>query len=219
MQALVADIPKPRSRLFEGAVAISLSVLLGTGIVLMGDLRTLYQSAVLAGLVGIAALVSIPNRRMALVVGWVLVHPLSIEKVFFLGRPLMRDFFPPTIVISASDIFLLLLVASLVYESVVQKRKAWYWPACGLPYALLIVWMGMLLLPHPSTEGVWRSRATSRCWCLWWLCPRRFGRATIFYSYWQLSWLPLAFRPWRWASPTRWPSPLSWPAAGRSKAC
>jgi O-antigen ligase len=154
MQDLVADIPRPRSRLFEGAVAIGLSVVVGTGIVLMGDLRTLYQSAVLAGLVGLAALASIPNRRMALVVGWVLVHPLSIEKVFFVGQPVMRDFFPPTIVMSASDIFLVLLVASLIHESIVQQRKAWCWPACGTPYALLIVWMGILLLRQPSTEGV-----------------------------------------------------------------
>ena len=140
----------------DGSRRVELTLTLGAGlccalaIVLAQDLRLGFQVALVAGFLGVAGLVVIPNRRLALVLVWILVHPLSIEKVFVLGEGLLPDFFGPTLVVSASDLALVLLTILLVLEQVfTADRSSLRWPAAATPWAALLSWT--------TVVAFWRS--------------------------------------------------------------
>ena len=125
----------------------------GVVVIASADLKPVYQGALLAALLAATLLLGLPNRRTLLVVAWVLVHPLSLEKVFRVGDPILPGFLPPTLVISGSDVALLLLLLSLVGEALVLRRRpAFHWPAAATPFALLVAW-SVLILPFKEVNG------------------------------------------------------------------
>jgi hypothetical protein len=137
------------------AVTILAAVSAGAAYPLLRDAPLQSQAIVALSVSGIAALLVIPSRRLALVCAWVLVFPLSLEKVFPLLHPTFRTFFIPPVVLSGGDIVLGLLTASLVVESLFRRRSAFIWPAAGVPFLLLGAWVAItFVLNQPTSEGV-----------------------------------------------------------------
>ncbi len=129
---------------------------MGVAIVLAGDLPSAFAVALAAGFFFGLIFILVPDKKDALVMSWFLVHPLSIEKVFPVGAPLLPDFVPPLLVISGSDIILFLLLLVLLYEQfILQRPRVWSFPEPVTPLLFFLLWNAVLLFRQPLTpEGV-----------------------------------------------------------------
>jgi len=143
-------------KLSELILTIVLCCVVGLAIVLAGDLPPAFAVALAAAFFCGLIFILIPDKKEALVMGWFLVHPLSIEKVFPVGVPLLPDFIPPLLVISGSDIILFLLLLLLLYEQfILQRPRVWSFPQPLTPLLFFLLWNAILLFRQPLTpEGV-----------------------------------------------------------------
>ncbi len=130
----------------EISVAVLTALLLAIFIVATLDIRFSYRAALMAGIMGVFCLGLIPNKRMALVVTWILVHPLSIEKVFHVATPPYSELLPPQVVISAADLVLAALLAYLCMEGLIKKQNVFRFPAAMFPLAAFTVWTFLVFL-------------------------------------------------------------------------
>ena len=121
--------------------------------VLLSDVSLTLQIASTLAVAGLIALAMVPNQRLVLVVLWILLHPLSVEKLFPLGAPLYPGFPVPAVVVSASDLALALLAGRLAVEAILTRRKPCAWPAAATPYAWLCGWVVVLFFTAPSVGG------------------------------------------------------------------
>jgi putative inorganic carbon (hco3(-)) transporter len=121
-------------------VPVCLSIICALGIVFAFELRLAFQIALAAGFIGTVIFFICPNKRILLVVAWILLHPLSLEKIFIAGRPLLPGFFPPAVILSGSDIALYALLITLLLEAAYTGEKAWFWPAALTPMAIFTLW-------------------------------------------------------------------------------
>lgn len=132
---------KSDGTLHELFIAAILCIFLAFILILSKDLKSIHKIALLGGVLGSVFLISFPKRRILLVIGWVIFHPLSIEKVFFIGEPLSKNFLPSTIVVSASDVMLFYLALNLIYEKIIKKKKfPVVWHGAIIPYLVLMGW-------------------------------------------------------------------------------
>ncbi|MFZ5562848.1 MAG: hypothetical protein ACOZBW_02265, partial [Thermodesulfobacteriota bacterium] len=134
---------KPRGPLAgvpEWTAAVLLCLGLSLSLVGSMELKGIYRIALIGGALGMVMIIYFPRRRILLACAWVLAHPLSIEKVFYVGPSMgsqFFNFFPPAMVVSASDVVLAALLIVLAAESFLGGgRSVWKWPAAMTPYAL-----------------------------------------------------------------------------------
>src|SRR5271166_2964416 len=109
---------------FELVVGLVIAMLAGGVLVGMADAEMKYKLAMIAAVGGFAVLAAFPERRVACVVLWVLIHPLSIEKVFFIDAAEGPQFSNPTIALNMSDAPLVLLALFLLAETLSTNRLA-----------------------------------------------------------------------------------------------
>lgn len=134
--------------------AIFAAVGAGILIPMASDLKLQTKVILALGLAGLAVLPVIPNRRLALVCAWVLALPLSLEKVFQLFPPAYRGFMGSTLVLSGADLAFYALTISLLLETVITRKKVFFWSDPTKTYGLLIVWVcAMFLFMSPTGEG------------------------------------------------------------------
>ena len=162
--------------------ALALSVVGGFVVVAASDLRPLYSAAMLVGLLGVSFFTIIGQRRIMLVVAWILLHPMSVEKVIQVGTPAFPDFFPPAMVISASDVALGLLALTLLAEG----PRVWSWSKALTPFALYVLW-GVLvyLFLGEGPRLHWPMSTTSRCSFTFLYWAMRFAHARSICLSWQ----------------------------------
>ena len=143
-------------KLSEQVLTVVLCCVIGVAIVLAGDLPPTFAVALAVAFFFGLAFVLVPDKKEALVISWFLIHPLSIEKVFPVGMPLLPDFLPPLLVISGSDVILFLLLLVLLYEQfILQRPQVWSFPEPLTPLLLLLLWSMVLLFRQPVTpEGI-----------------------------------------------------------------
>ncbi len=104
------------------------------------DVDIKYKLAILAGVGGAAMLTAMPERRIACLVLWVLIHPLSIEKVFFVDAAEAPLFTDPSIAFNASDGPLALLALFLVAETLTSGRVAFRWSHMATVLLAFLAW-------------------------------------------------------------------------------
>lgn len=144
-----ATLPAPsRVRSFaEIALAIALAGGLGLVLGLIAGLDVKYQLAAVVGGVGFGALVLLPERRIACLMLWILIQPLSIEKVFY-ANAISPDFIEQSIVINAGDVLLLIMAMFMVVEGLFARQKVWHWPRFATMFGLYLLWAGVSALMH-----------------------------------------------------------------------
>ncbi|WP_374337512.1 O-antigen ligase family protein [Methyloversatilis sp.] len=126
-------------RAFDWFVALGLSTFLGLMLGVLGGLEAKYQVAAMVGGLGVGFLVMAPSRRLFCVLLWIVIAPLSIEKVFYTNA-VYSGFANQTIVINAGDAVLLLLTVFLFVESQFTKEKVWHWPRFATLFGLFLLW-------------------------------------------------------------------------------
>ncbi len=135
-----------KGRPLEMMIAVTASLFCAAAIVVVRDFPRAYQGALIGAFLGAACLVFIRRKRIWLVVAWILLRPLSIEKIFSFGKPLLPYFLPPTLVISVSDVVLFMLFMWVISDWIIRNRKSWFWPAAATPLMLLAVWTALNFL-------------------------------------------------------------------------
>lgn len=136
-----------RGRL-EWAVAGILAVITGFLIVSLSDLSTKYQVAAVAGVAGVGFLVLSPERRIWCLIQWILIMPLSIEKVFYVAPPIWHGFTEQSITINAADGLLALLLVFLAVKQVLSGERNIYWSPFATIFAAYLGWAIISLIIH-----------------------------------------------------------------------
>jgi O-antigen ligase len=134
-------------RIVEILLAIMLASALGLGLGLMGGLSAKYQLAFMVGAVFLGVMVMFPERRLLCLLLWIMIQPLSIEKVFYVNA-IYPDFVPQSIVINAGDALLLLLAGFMMLEAWFTHRKVWYWPRFATLFGIYVAWALVSALMH-----------------------------------------------------------------------
>lgn len=107
-----------------------------------------YQLLILVAFAGILLIVLSPARRILCVCLWVLVQPLSVEKILFTAAPIWDGLRGYEIILNAADLLLLALACILVYERVVLHKKNLLWDNFTKILLLLFCWGVVSYLIH-----------------------------------------------------------------------
>lgn len=135
--------------MFEFLLTVGLAAGLGLLLGLMGGLPVKYQIALMVGGIFICILVMFPERRLLCILLWILIQPLSIEKVFF-ANSIYQGFMPQDIVINAGDALLVLLAGIMLIESQFTNNKVWHWPALATLFGLYLLWAFVSAVSHAA---------------------------------------------------------------------
>ena len=134
-------------QILEAVITVALAIAAGMAVILLGDLSLKYRAAALLGILGTGFLLLSPDRRILSLMLWILIMPLSIEKVFYVAPPVWSGFVAQAITINAGDVLLALLFVFLLAKSQLTGEKAFYWPTVDSVAAH--VFMGHRFLPGP----------------------------------------------------------------------
>ena len=137
----------------EPLVGLLMAILAGCVLVTTWDVETKYKLAMVAAIGGFAGLAIFPERRVACVMLWVLIHPLSVEKIFFVHAAEGPQFSDPTIVLNISDAPLVLLALFLVAESLSANSSAFRWSRITAILLALLLWSAVSFAIHATYLG------------------------------------------------------------------
>lgn len=133
------NIQKQRTRL-ESAFVVAVTVVFGLAISVIGALALKYQIALAVGLFGLLVICLVPEKRTLCLCLWVLIQPLSIEKILYTAPPLWPSLRGLEIVFNAGDAVLLLLFVVLLGEKIVYRKPMLIWNTQSKLFAALLLW-------------------------------------------------------------------------------
>lgn len=134
-------------RFIEGLLALTLAGGLGLALGMISGLDAKYQVAFVATGIFLGVLVLFSERRLLCLLLWIMIQPLSIEKVFYVNA-IYQGFVPQAIVINAGDALLILLACFMFVESFFANRKVWHWPTFATLFGLYLMWALLSALMH-----------------------------------------------------------------------
>ncbi len=135
-------------QILEAVITVALAIAAGMAVILLGDLSLKYRAAALLGILGTGFLLLSPDRRILSLMLWILIMPLSIEKVFYVAPPVWSGFVAQAITINAGDVLLALLFVFLLAKSQLTGEKAFYWPTVATVWLLMFSWAIVSYLVH-----------------------------------------------------------------------
>ena len=133
---------------YELLVGGLMVVIAGVFLVVTSDLDARYTLAIVAAIGGSAFLAALPDRRVACLMLWVLIHPLGIEKIFLVDAAEGPQFTDPSIIFNASDGPLALLALFVVAETMLSGRVAFQWSRMTTILLALLAWSGISFAIH-----------------------------------------------------------------------
>lgn len=125
---------------YELMLVIPLTLGFGLLAGLLGVVDLKIQLAACIGLIGLLVIVMVPARRTLCLFLYVLIQPLSIEKILYTGPPLWAEFRGQEIVLNAADLILLLLAAILLIEKLSSGKAQFVWDKLSKLFGALLVW-------------------------------------------------------------------------------
>src|SRR5262249_45199905 len=126
----------PLGSLIGLAVALMASFLM----VALSDVETKFKLAAIMAIAGFAVLTAYPDRRDSCIVLCLLIHPLRIEKIFYLNAAEGPQFTDPSMPINVSDGPLVLLALFLFAETMFSNRVAFRWSRLTTILLMFLVW-------------------------------------------------------------------------------
>lgn len=124
---------------FETIFVIAVTLVFAVATIFLGAIKPKFQVAFAIGLLGLTFLALIPQKRTFLLFSWVLITPLSIEKVLHHATPFWDGLEGMTVVMNAGDVILMMIAGLLLWQQWVKKESAFVWSAnCTLLLAFLL---------------------------------------------------------------------------------
>jgi len=133
------DLHKQRS-LLEGVFVVFATVLFSVFISLLGAVALKFQIAFAIGLLGLIFICLFPARRTLCLCLYVLIQPLSIEKILYTAPPIWPTLRGLEIVLNAADVILIILFIILVFEKVFLNKKLFIWDKKAQLFTALFFW-------------------------------------------------------------------------------
>ncbi|MDA8093256.1 MAG: O-antigen ligase family protein [Betaproteobacteria bacterium] len=133
---------------WQAVIAALLAVGAGLAVLVLGDLSLKYRVAIVGGVVATGFLLLSPDRRIWSLIFWVLVMPLSVEKVFYVAPAVWSGFVAQSVTINAADAFLVLLALFLLVKSLLTPQQVFYWPKAATAWLLFLAWAGTSYAMH-----------------------------------------------------------------------
>lgn len=141
------DLSKTRS-FYETLAVVIVSVLFGLGVGLLGTLAPKFQVALCLGMLGILAIAFVPHKRALCLFLWVLIQPLSIEKILYTAPGLWNNLRGLEVVINAGDLILILLGSLVLIENANQRKPLLVWDKKTNLFLAMVVWGCVSYLLH-----------------------------------------------------------------------
>lgn len=107
---------------------------------LFGAIETKFQVALLVGMLVLTTFIVVPQKRTFCLVLWVLIQPLSIEKIIYTATPLWPSLIGAELVVSAGDVILMLLFLVLLKQHLFERERIFYWSPVAWCFAALAAW-------------------------------------------------------------------------------
>jgi hypothetical protein len=139
---------KPLSFPNELGASLLILLLAAAFVVGLADVEAKYKIALLAAIGGSAVMAAVSERRALCVVLWVMIHPLGVEKVFFVDAAEGPQFTNPSIAINVSDGPLVLLAFILLWEAFTTGRNIFVWTRMTTVAVAVLLWSIVSLLIH-----------------------------------------------------------------------
>lgn len=134
--------------LFEAAVVLIMTLVFGIFITMLGSYSLKFQIAFAIALFGIIAILLIPSRRTLCLCLWIIIQPLSIEKILYTGTPIWDNLRGDEIVINAADLILLMLLLITIFEHTVLNKTRYVWDKKTKLFTALLLWAAGSYLIH-----------------------------------------------------------------------
>lgn len=141
------DLLKNRS-LYEAGFAMLITLFFALGVGFMGSIALKFQVALAIGMFGMLVIMLVPQRRTLCLFMWVLIQPLSVEKILYTGTPLWTDMRGQEIVLNAGDLILMLLGGILLFERFVLNKSITFWDSKSKWFLALFLWSIVSYLTH-----------------------------------------------------------------------
>jgi O-antigen ligase len=149
---MMANLRAPRVSI-DGLAGLLMAALAAGLVIATTDIDVKYKLAIVVALGGSAILSTLPERRIICVILWVLITPLSVEKVFFVDAAEGPDFTDPTIIINASDGPLILLAIFLISDAIFTRRPTFRWSRLSTVQLILLIWSTLSFAIHATYLG------------------------------------------------------------------
>jgi len=134
---------------YETSFVVLTTMVFALAVGLMGSIALKFQIALALGMLGLLVVMLVPQRRTLCLFAWVLVQPLSIEKILYTATPLWTDMRGQEIVLNAGDLILILLAGILLFERFVLNKKAIvFWDTNAKWFLALFAWSIVSYLVH-----------------------------------------------------------------------
>lgn len=141
------DFLKNRS-FFETIFVVLTTLIFAIGVSLLGTIALKFQLALIIGMMGLLVIVLNPKRRTFCLALWVLIQPLSIEKILYTGAPLWEKFRGQEIVMNMADGILILLAFILLSERLLKNKAVFVWDKKATLFLMLLGWGILSYLLH-----------------------------------------------------------------------
>lgn len=113
--------------LFETSFALTAILIFSLLTAIVGVVSLKLQIGLIIALVGALIVCLTPARRTLCLCLWILIQPLSVEKILFTATPIWKGLRGYEIVLNAGDIILLILAGILVVERLTTKKATFVW--------------------------------------------------------------------------------------------
>jgi putative inorganic carbon (HCO3(-)) transporter len=132
--------PQKQRSLFEAAFVLMTTLMFSLFISVLGASALKFQIAFGIGLFGLIAICLIPARRTLCLCLWVLIQPLSIEKILYAAAPIWQDLRGQEIVMNAADAILIILAVILIFEKIILNKAVFVWDKKAKLFFALFAW-------------------------------------------------------------------------------
>jgi hypothetical protein len=126
--------------LFETVFVVAITLLFSLFISVLGASALKFQIAFGVGLFGLIVIALIPARRTLCLCLWILIQPLSIEKILYTAPPFWAGLRGSEIVMNAADAILIILMLILIGEHVFTKKNVFVWDKKTKLFFALVLW-------------------------------------------------------------------------------
>ena len=133
---------------YETLFVVLVTVLFGLAIGMMGALSLKFQIALGVAMLGFMLIMVTPHRRTLCLCLYVMIQPLSIEKILFVDAPIWPGLRGQELIINAGDLVLMLLAAILVTERLITHKPRFVVDKKALLFLTLLVWATISYLIH-----------------------------------------------------------------------
>jgi O-antigen ligase len=133
---------------YEAIFVVLTTIVFSLGLGMMGSLSLKFQVALGIAMLGFLVILITPHRRTLCLCLYVLIQPLSIEKILYVDKPIWPGLRGQELIMNAGDVMLVLLAAILIIERLITHKPQFVFDKKVQLFLALLVWATISYLVH-----------------------------------------------------------------------